>query len=147
MMLAQIFIGSITITATVLIQVVFIGTLSKVLSVFGHHLSRPPYTRKFIITLVGIVLWLVLGLTASSWLWALLFLLLGAFESLEPAIYFSVVTFTTLGYGDITLSSEWRLLGGIASLNGLIIVGLNTAFLVEVISRINKEQARQKATK
>lgn len=136
----QIFIGSSTIAATVIIQVVFIGTLTKVLSRFGHHLSRPPYTRNFIIALVFIVLWLVAGLTVSSWLWAAVFLMIGAFDSIEPAIYFSVVTFTTLGYGDITLTNEWRLLGSISSLNGLIIVGLNTAFLAEAISRINKAQ-------
>ncbi|MDT0594537.1 ion channel [Glaciecola petra] len=139
-MLEQLLIGGVTIAVTVVIQVVFIGLLVKGLSACGQMLSRPPHTVKFICSLVFIVLWLFLGLSASSWAWGFLFLLLGAFETMEPALYFSIVTFTTLGYGDITLPGEWRILGSIAAVNGLIIVGLNTAFLVEAITRIRNGQ-------
>ena len=139
-MLAQLLIGGAIIALTVIIQVIFIGLLIKILNIFGYKLSRPPYTFKFTIALIFIVLWLFLGLSASSWVWALAFLTLGAFSSIEPALYFSIVTFTTLGYGDLTMSNEWRLLASIAAVNGLIVVGLNTAFLVEAISRIRKNQ-------
>ena len=84
------------------------------------------------------VLWLVLGLTASSWLWAGVFLYNDVFGHIEEALYFTLVTFTTLGYGDIVVDTQWRLLAALAAVNGLIIVGLNTAFLVEALSRINK---------
>lgn len=56
--------------------------------------------------------------------------------SFETAVYFSAVTFTTLGYGDITLSSEWRLLSGFAAINGIVLIGWTTAFLYAVMQKI-----------
>lgn len=55
--------------------------------------------------------------------------------NLEQAFYFSLVTFTTLGYGDITLGPEWRVLSGIEALNGVLLVGWSTAFLFSVLQR------------
>jgi len=54
----------------------------------------------------------------------------------EQAVYFSFVTFTTLGYGDITLSESWRLLSGIEALNGILLVGWSTAMIFTVVQRI-----------
>lgn len=71
--------------------------------------------------------------------WALAYLLLlpgDRVDTFEKAAYFSVVTFTTLGYGDITLqTSEWRLLSGIEALNGILLVGWSTALLFVVVQR------------
>ena len=56
--------------------------------------------------------------------------------SFEEAVYFSVVTFTTLGYGDITLAEhDWRLLSGAEALNGILLVGWSTAILFAVFQR------------
>ena len=65
-------------------------------------------------------------------------LLLPAHElaSFEEAVYFSFVTFTTLGYGDITLSEGWRLLSGIEALNGILLVGWTTAMIFAVVQNI-----------
>jgi hypothetical protein len=46
-------------------------------------------------------------------LWAGLFLVLGEFPTFETAFYHSVVNFTTLGYGDVVMSEEKRLLGAL----------------------------------
>jgi voltage-gated potassium channel Kch len=70
--------------------------------------------------------------------WALAYLLMlpGDLSTFEEATYFSVVTFTTLGYGDITLvEHEWRLLSGIEALNGNLSVGWTTALLFLVVQR------------
>jgi len=54
-----------------------------------------------------------------------------------------VVTFTTLGYGDITLpEQEWRMLSGIEALNGILLVGWTTAFLFAVVQRSWSSTAR-----
>ncbi len=70
-------------------------------------------------------------------LWALAYVLVagGELASFEAAVYFSAVTFTTLGYGDITLSSDWRLLSGFEAINGIVLVGWTTAFLFAVLQR------------
>jgi len=54
----------------------------------------------------------------------------------EEAVYFSFVTFTTLGYGDITLSEGYRLLSGIEALNGIILVGWTTAMIFSVVQHV-----------
>jgi hypothetical protein len=67
--------------------------------------------------------------------WALAYLLVvpdGELQTLESAFYFSAVTFTTLGYGDITLSSDWRLLSGLQAIDGILLIGWTTAFLFAV---------------
>ena len=71
-------------------------------------------------------------------LWAVMFRLLphDGLASFEEALYFSFTTFTTLGYGDITLSGPGRLLTGIESLNGVLLIGWSTALSFAVIQRI-----------
>jgi len=60
----------------------------------------------------------------------------GELETFEEAVYFSFVTFTTLGYGDITLSEGIRILSGIEALNGILLVGWSTAILFAVVQRV-----------
>jgi hypothetical protein len=57
---------------------------------------------------------------------------LGLFDSFEPALYFSIISFTTVGFGDVVLEPGWRLLAGMTATHGLLNFGLFTAFLVEV---------------
>jgi len=141
-MLQQLIIGSTIIGLTVVIQVLFIGTVTEILSRLGTWLSEPPYTRKTIVVLICTVLWLIAGISVCAWIWAGIFILFDVFQELEPAVYFSVVTMTTLGYGDIILDTKWRLLSGLTAVNGLIIFGLTTAFLVEFIFQLRKAQTK-----
>ena len=82
-------------------------------------------------------------------LWAFTYRILVPPEELpnfETAIYFSFVTFTTLGYGDITLSEGWRLLSGIEAMNGILLVGWSTAVLFAVVQRIWQSTAQAAKT-
>ena len=54
------------------------------------------------------------------------------------AVYFSIVTFTTLGYGDVTLIPAWRQLSGMEAMVGIVVFGLTTAILFTVIQRLWK---------
>jgi hypothetical protein len=54
---------------------------------------------------------------------------------LTAALYFSAVTYTTTGYGDLVLAPEWRLVGAIEALTGILMCGWSTAFFVAVVSR------------
>ena len=71
-------------------------------------------------------------------IWAIAYLMMlpaGELQTMEEALYFSFVTFTTLGYGDITLSEGWRILSGMEALNGILLVGWTTALLFAVVQR------------
>jgi voltage-gated potassium channel len=70
--------------------------------------------------------------------WALAYVLVlpgDELATMESALYFSAVTFTTLGYGDITLSSDWRLLSGFEAIDGILLIGWTTAFLFAILQR------------
>jgi len=125
---------------TLVIAAGFVLAALKALVHFGPWIVREPHTRKFMIVMLVMVLWIQLAMTIAVWVWAITFRLLGIFEALEPAVYFAIVSFTTLGFGDVLLPVEWRLLSGLAASNGLIYFGFFTAVLVEVMRRVRQEQ-------
>jgi hypothetical protein len=88
----------------------------------------------------GFIMLIVFGLfvihAVEIWSYALLYLALDEFSTLESALYFATTTFTTLGYGDILLTQQWRLVGAIEGFNGFLLIGWSTAFLVSVIGRL-----------
>jgi len=65
--------------------------------------------------------------------WALVYWLLGVAPGGADLVYFSFVNYTTLGYGDVIPVEEWRLLGPMTAMNGVLMFGLSTAVLFEVM--------------
>jgi hypothetical protein len=131
-MLIQIALGSAMIVVTTMIQGVF-----TVLGIecLREHIDRHP-SRSLIRstqTLAVFVLWLFLATILEVWTWAVLYIALGAIETLENAVYFSTVTFTTLGFGDITLDENWRLLSSFEAANGLLMFGWSTALVFAAV--------------
>jgi hypothetical protein len=68
--------------------------------------------------------------------WAAAYLALNAIEGFEQAVYFSMVTFTTLGYGDVLLDEHWRLLASFEAANGILMFGWSTAIVMAAVHRI-----------
>lgn len=68
--------------------------------------------------------------------WAVTYLLLGAIEGAERAIYFAIVTYTTLGYGDVVLDGPWHLLAAFSAINGIIMFGWSTAIVLAAVQNI-----------
>lgn len=69
-------------------------------------------------------------------IWALCYHRLGCLPDLETAFYFSGTSYATLGYGDILLPKEWRMLGPVEGLAGILLCGLSTSFFFVVVTRI-----------
>jgi hypothetical protein len=84
----------------------------------------------------GIVLLMFLASLIEVLVWAIAYLALNAIEGFEQAFYFSMVTFTTLGYGDIVLQERWRLLASFEAANGIILFGWTTAIVIAVVHRV-----------
>lgn len=83
----------------------------------------------------GILLLLLFSHTVQIYIWAIALRIFGALPGYEEPIYFALVTYTTVGYGDVTLEASYRILGAMASVNGIIAFGLSTAFLVGFFAR------------
>ncbi|NNC36407.1 MAG: two pore domain potassium channel family protein [Hyphomonadaceae bacterium] len=135
-MIEQILLGSVLIIVTLVIEVIFIEITVRSLKKFDPVL-QVTNIRKTTLVLIGITLWLLAAMSIAIWIWALALRSLDVFDTLEGALYFSMVAFTTLGLGDLTLPVDWRLLSGFLSANGLFLFGLNTAILIEVMRRMS----------
>lgn len=109
-------------------------------------LVHPPQRRKLLLLLIGVGLWVLAVITAAVWVWALAYLALGAFPDLETAVYFSLVSFTTLGFGDVILPPEWRVLSGMEAANGFLSFGLLTALMVEALRQVRLSQIGTRRT-
>ena len=89
-----------------------------------------------------LTIWLFLAIVIEAGLGAMLYLLnqlITALPDLETAFYFSMVTFTTLGFGDVVLIGQWRTLASIQAANGVIIFGWTTALIFYFIQHVYKE--------
>ncbi len=85
---------------------------------------------------------LVLGLFAlhgvEIWLYAALYVALGAVSGLEAGVYFSTTTYGTIGFSDSLMAPGWRLVGAIEGINGMLLLGWSTAFFVTVVTRLGR---------
>lgn len=81
-------------------------------------------------------------LIIEVWFWGLFYYYIDEFPNLETALYFSTSAFTTVGFGDIYLDREWRLLSSIEAMNGFIMFGWATAFIFEIVSHVYKAEGR-----
>ena len=137
-MYGQLLLGMLLIMVTVLVHGMSLDYLLRYLGkiwptwsiTFPLH-GKPLFLS---VTVLGVFLAHVLEI----WMWAVVFLLTGEVHNLETALYFSTVTFTTVGYGDLTLSEKWRLLGSVESANGMLLFGWSTAFIFEVMRYVWK---------
>jgi hypothetical protein len=132
-MFLQLFMGSVLIIATAVFSAGSWLVLELTLLRTQNWVVRPPHAPKLVLVMSLVMLWAVFLMTVSTWLWAFAFLALGIFSTLEASLYFALVSFTTLGFGDILLPEKWRLLGGMVAANGLLIFGILTAMLIESV--------------
>ncbi|GHF34738.1 ion channel [Seohaeicola zhoushanensis] len=139
-MLIQLVLGSGLIGVTSLAAALSWWGLEIFLVKTHQWVVRRPHGPRLIAVISAVMLWTLLVMTASVWIWALALWALDMFITLEASVYFAMVAFTTLGFGDILLPVEWRLLGGMAAANGLLIFGLLTAMLVETLRETRLRQ-------
>jgi hypothetical protein len=80
--------------------------------------------------------WMVLLHLCEIGVWALTYGWGRAMSDMASALYFSAVTYTTTGYGDLLLPVEWRLVGAVEALTGILMCGWSTGFFFAVVSRV-----------
>ena len=135
-MLSSLIVATALVTLTVVIHMV------GLVGLMGFLQARSPRIRPFKSSLrqglfiVLIVMGLVLIHFIEIMVYAGAYLVLDVFETLEAALYYSTSAFTTVGFGDVAIDNGWRLLGALEGLNGFLLIGWSTAFMVSVIGRI-----------
>ena len=130
-MLIQLVLAIVMVVMTVTVHLLGLAGLVRLLRA-RHGLVRR--VRKSALTLLLAALFALH--TLEIWLHAAVYLLVGAAANFEEALYFSTVTYTTLGYGDVVLAQTWRIFGAIEGATGLMMIGWSTAFLVSILAQL-----------
>lgn len=135
-MIANLALATAMVCLTVGVHFAGLLLLMRILRFRGHRF-RP---HESVVGQGALIVSVVLGIfaihTAEIWLYVVVYMGIAAIADFETALYFSTASFTSLGYGDVTLSSDWRLFGAIEGANGLILIAWSTAFLLSVTSRL-----------
>ncbi len=97
------------------------------------------YTQ-LLIVIFGVITLLHLAETS---IWAAFYDLWEHFGDFETSWYFSLGSYTTIGYGDVVLPAKWRLLGGMEGINGVLLCGLSAAFLFAVVNHMFQSRAQE----
>lgn len=134
-MLANLAVGMVLVVATSIIHAGGLLALSQALR--GFIPGRQPELRS--VAMVGYMLLTVLGLfvlhTIEIWVWALAYLAIGGFSNLYDALFFSTLSFSTLGAESISLPTDWGLAGSIEGVAGFLLIGWSTAYLFAAWTR------------
>jgi len=140
-MLINIVIGLIVIGITVSIQ--GYGTHYWLTHIRKKYkfVSISKFDKKSVRLIISTAFFLLLLHFMESGIWAFTFYILPGiteFQTFEKAMYFSLVTFTTLGYGEVTISSSNRMLAGFEAINGILLIGWSTAYMFSIVQYIYK---------
>jgi len=113
-------------------------TVALAVRYFSHVKVRPLGERGYhsaLIEMSVLMTLLMLGILVQVMVWAALYRVAGRFEDIETAFYFSGVTFTSLGYGDVVLTGDLRLLAPLEAANGMMMFGISTAAFITAIQQ------------
>ncbi len=139
-MLLQLIIGTITIIFIVIVSVELLEVFSKCIQKIKTYFEQHYYKLSRSIVIACSVLCVMFTMTFQVWIWAFVLQLTGALSGIEPSIYFALVCFTTLGFGDIILSEEWRILSAMIAANGLLMFSWGAAYLLDVFQTMKKNK-------
>lgn len=128
-MLINMLLGMPTMILCLLTQSLLVIVALRYYSSNEQWVNSPSFSSS-IVVISSVMLLLVIGNLAQVAIWALLFQFIGEFEKFGAAFYHSAVNFATLGYGDIVMSDQHKLLGPVQAINGVLMIGVSTAALM-----------------
>ncbi len=129
-------LSTMMVTTTVIIHFLGLLVLLRLLNRQGTGFKPHESLTGQALLLILVVLGLVLIHAVQIWAYAILYFALGAFTEFEQALYFSTTAFTTVGFGDVVLPVQWRILGAIEAANGFILFGWSIAFLMSMTGKL-----------
>ena len=110
-------------------------------------LARKGYTQgvywKSVFVMMVLALLVAIAHLVAIALWAVPVMICGGFERYEDGFYLSAMNYTTLGYGDVVLPPDWRLLGPLEAVNGVLLLGLSTAVIFAVMNQLFEKRVRR----
>jgi hypothetical protein len=128
-------LGNIAIHAVVMATVV--GTARNALT--WNRRQSQIWLAAVMVATVGV---LMVAHVAEVIAWSLAYAILDVVPTGTDVLYFALVNYTTLGYGDVVPVEGWRLLGPMAAMNGVLLFGWSTAVIFEVLRQAMRSRDR-----
>ena len=134
MLATELILATIMVLMMILTHLAGLAIITRLLRSHSRMMRRVrllPFT-----ILLGASMGLISTHTIEIWLYAAVYLGLGVFRSFEQALYFSTVTYSSIGYGDLVLPRQWRIFGAIEGPAGIMMIGLSTAYFVSLLTQL-----------
>jgi voltage-gated potassium channel len=145
-MLKEISLAAMIVAVCLLLHISGVLAMAELLLQYREYLeqksTRTHHAFVLIILFAGIM---VLHITETC-IWATFYYTQQLFKNFETSVYFSLTSYTTIGYGDVLLPERWRLVGAIEGVSGVLLCGVSTAFIFAVISAMFQMRLQQQRT-
>ena len=122
------------IVLTVLVHsVLLFGMRYRMVAALATYYDEEHFSFPFVVATAISVLFVTVLLAVEAALWAGVYVAVGAQPDWSRSMLFSLEAMTTFGHADIYLTPHWQFLGALEALNGVILIGLTTAFLYSLL--------------
>ena len=132
----QLFFGAVCLSFCLILEIIVLVYCAALLNRIAARFEAPYRAWQIGMLLVTAIFVILGGHTAQVWIWSATFVFVGAIADWNTSVYFSLVTYTTLGYGDVVLGPALRIFAAFAAVTGLFGFGISTAFLVSAMGRL-----------
>ena len=139
-MLTNLALGAAVISATVVVHTLGLMAVTHLIGRLTDRF-RMHGRRSRIVAMLTVVIGTLALLTVEVWLWAIAYYLLEVVADFDTALYFSTVTFSTIGYGDVLPAHGWRLFSALEGIDGFLLIGWSTAYLISAGIRVGPFRA------
>jgi hypothetical protein len=133
-MLLQLTLATLMVVGIAAIHVLGLAILTRLLR--SHSRLFPRLRVRLLTILLAATVGIIAIHTVEIWAYAAVYLEVGAFANFEEALYYSTVTYASIGYGDVLMPHAWRIFGAIEGAAGIIMLGWSTAYLVSLLTQL-----------
>jgi uncharacterized BrkB/YihY/UPF0761 family membrane protein len=137
----QMLVGTVMIALCVLVHGVGLFSLERVVRRIYTEERRgqvkPLSWRGNVFTLVMVFALIFLHFV-EIWLFALLYAFVNALPNIPDALYFSTISYSTIGYSDAEIAHDWRMIAALEGILGIILLGWSTAFFVRLLGKLEE---------
>jgi voltage-gated potassium channel Kch len=142
-MLTEISIAAMIVCACLLVHVAGMLWMADRILHQSESRERTFTNRHFSTIIIAVFSGIVLLHVAEASMWALFYYSRSLFSDFETSLYFSLVSFASIGYGDVLLPQKWRLLGAIEGISGILLCGVSTAFIFAIVNAMFQIRTQQ----
>ena len=146
-MLTEISIALVIVFFCLLVHMAGVLLMAEWLLQHRQYFERSGARIHFSMLMIGLICGIMLLHVGESSIWAAFYYTSELFQDFETSLYFSLVSYTAIGYGDVVLPQKWRLLGAIQGVSGVLLCGLSAAFIFAVMNAMFKARMQQQQSR